>query len=175
MPLDANLLEAGPANVYFDGELLGYMGDQLAVAIETNVVPLTGAQAGVSPINKVVSGGRVSVTVPLKEMSLSHIASGVLNAVLTTGATSGERLDIKNRVGLLARSLAKELLIKKIIGGNESALPKDWIVIPEASPAESQVSIPFSPTEQRVVTVTFEAWPDETTGVWAYMGDANPL
>lgn len=172
--LDATLLQMGPGNVYYNGKLLGYMGDQLAVTIETTVTPLTGAQAGSSPLDKVVTGGRVHVAVPLKEINLRHMATGVLNAILVTGATSGMRLDIKNRVGLSARSLAKELRIIKLVGTgsgfNESTDPADTIVMPLASPADSQVVIPFAPTTQREITVTFECWPDSTTGRWAYMG-----
>jgi len=175
MPLNSTLLEMGPANVYFDGVLLGYMGDALAVSIETTVTPLTGAQAGSSPLDKVVTGGRVSVSVPLKEISLSNMATGILNAVLVSGATSGVRLDIKNRVGLSARSLAKVLKIVKLIGSgsgfNESTDPADTIVMPEASPADSVVTIPFAPTTQREIVVTFECWPNDVSGRWAYMGD----
>ena len=176
--LDASLLQMGPANVYFDSVLLGYMGEQLAVTIETTVTPLTGAQAGSSPLDKVVTGGRVHVTVPLKEISLSHMATGILNAVLVSGATSGVRLDIKNRVGLSARSLAKELRIIKLVGSGsgfgESTDPADVIVIPLCSPADSNVVIPFTPTTQREIAVTFEAWPD-ANGRWAYMGDEGAV
>jgi len=174
MPLDNTLLEMGPANVYFDGKLLGYMGDQLAVTIETTVTALTGAQAGSSPLDKVVTGGRVHVAVPIKEISLHHMATGILNAILVSGSVSGTRLDILNRVGLSARSLAKELKIVKLRGTgsgfNESTDPADTIIMPEASPADSSVVIPFAPTTQREIVVTFECWPDATTGRWCYMG-----
>jgi hypothetical protein len=175
MPLNANNLEVGPANVYFDDVLLGYMGDTLALLISTEVVPLTGAQAGTSPINKVVSGGNVTVRVPFKEVTMQNFARAIPNAVLVTGATSGTRLDIKNRVGFLLRSLAKKLVIKKIIAGQETTDPAHIIVIPEATPAESEITFPFSPTEQRILEVTFQAWPDGTTGRWAFMGDEFPL
>jgi len=165
----------GPANVYYDSKHLGYMGDSLAVTIETTVTPLTGAQAGSSPLDKVVTGGRVHVTIPLKEISLERMAGGILNAVLVTGVTSGSRVDIKNRVGLSARAQAKELRIIKLVGTGsgfgESTDPADWIIIPLASPADSNVVIPFAPTTQREMAITFEAWPNDVSGRWAYMGD----
>jgi len=180
--LDSSLLRLGPANVYFDSKHLGYMGDALAVTIETTVTPLLGVQAGTSPLDKVVTGGRVHVAIPIREISLARVASGVLNANLVTGVTSGERLDIKNRVGLSARSLAKELRIIRLIGSGagfgESTDPKDIIVIPLASPAESAVNLPFNLNQQEVV-VTFEAWPNDVSGRWAYIGtetvDGSPL
>lgn len=175
MPLDATQLEVGPANAYFDNVLLGYMGDNMSINIETAVVPLTGAQAGTSPLDKVVSGGRVFVTVPLKEITLTFMAKGILNSTLVTGATSGTRLDVKNNVGLSARSLARELRVIKVVGTTESVLAEDRFIFPEASPADSTVVFPFSPTEQRVIEVTFEAWPNGVTGRWMYVGDETPV
>jgi hypothetical protein len=169
MPNDATLLEAGPANVYFDNQILGYMGEELALHIEPSVIALTGAQAGTAPLDKVVSGGRVYVTAPLKEWSISRFAKSILLAKLGAGAASG-RLDLINTVGLSARSLAKELKIVKIIAGVETTDPNHIIVFPEASPADSPITIPFSPTTQRQVGVTFEAWPNATTNRWGYMG-----
>lgn len=172
--LDSTLLRLGPANVYFDSKHLGYMGDSLAVTIETSTTPLTGVQAGTSPLDKVVTGGRVHVSIPIKEISLSRTAIGVLNAVLTTGVTSGARLDIKNRVGLSARSLAKELRIIRLIGSGagfgESTDPDDIIVIPLASPSDSSMNLPFNLNQQEIV-VEFEAWPNDVSGRWAYIGD----
>ena len=69
------------------------------------------------------------------------------------------------------RSLAKKLTLKKIVGGVESALVKDHLIIPEASPVEGELSVAFTPTDQRVLAATFEAWPDDTTGRWAFFGD----
>jgi hypothetical protein len=171
--LDSSLLRLGPANVYFNSVHLGYMGDSLAVTIETNVTPLTGVQAGTSPLDKIVTGGRVHVSIPIKEISLGRMAGGILNAVLVGHAVSG-RVDIKNRVGLSARSLAKELRIIRLIGSGEgfgeSTLPQDIFVIPEASPAESQVALPFNLSQQEMV-ITFEAWMNDTTRIWGYFGD----
>lgn len=170
MPLDASLLEVGPANVYYDNVLLGFMGDDLAVTIATEATPLTGAQTGSIPQDKVVSGGSFRVTVPFKEISLQNFARAIPNAILVTGATSGTRVDFVSQVGKSMRALAKKLEIRKFRGGSESTDPKDFLVIPFASPVDGEVTIPFHPTEQRVITATFEAWPD-ASGRWAFAGD----
>lgn len=169
MPLDATLLEVGPANVYFEGVLLGFMGEDLAVTIATSATPLTGAQTGDIPQDKVVSGGSFRVTVPFKEISLANISKAIPNAVLVTAGTTG-RIDFKSRVGQSLRTLARELKIIKFRDGVESVLGKDRLVIPLASPVDAEVVIPFSPTTQRVIVATFEAWPD-VNGRWAFMGD----
>jgi hypothetical protein len=113
------------------------------------------------------------VKVPLKELSLSKMATGLLNSGLISGI-SGTRLDFKNKVGLSARDQAKELRIVSLVGGIETTDTSRIYVIPTCSPADSAVKIPFSPTEQRVVEITFEAWPSDATGRWMYLGDQNP-
>lgn len=171
MPLDATLLECGPANVYFDGVLLGYMGEALQVSIGTEATPLTGAQTGNVAHNKVVSGGHFRVTVPFKEVSAKNISLGVANSVFVSSGS----LIFKVRAGRPMRQDAKVMTIVKLVGGDEgfgeSTLPEDTLTIPECSPVDSEVVIPFHPTEQRVIAATFEAWPDEN-GVWAYFGAA---
>lgn len=174
MPLNSALLEVGPANVYYDGVLLGFMGEELAVTIATEATPLTGAQTGTIPQDKVVSGGSFRITVPFKEISLENFARAIPNAVLITGATSGQRLEFRSRVGQSLRALAKPLQIKKILGGVESTQTRDHLTIPLASPVDGEVTIPFHPTEQRVITATFEAWPDPNQNHrWAYWGDST--
>ncbi len=172
MTLDATKLEVGPANVYLEESsvevLLGYLGEDLSVAMATTASPLTGAQKGETPLDKVVSGGSFKVTVPFKEISLENFARAFPNSTLTGDKA---RVDFLPRVGLSMRSLAKKMTIKKILGGVESALAKDHLVIPLASPVDAEVSFTYSPTAQRVIKATFEAWPDDVTGRWAYMGD----
>ena len=172
---DSTKLEVGPCNVYlYEGAQdvdLGYMGDALVVAMSTEAVPLTGAQKGTVPLDKVVTGGSFRVTVPFKEIKPKNFSRAFPNAVFVGTEGAVERVDFKPRVGLSLRAQAKKLTLKKIIGGVESTSKSDHIVIPLASAVDAEVSVTFSPTEQRVINATFEAWPDDATGRWAYMGD----
>lgn len=174
--LDATLLEVGPANVYIDdgspapGLLLGFMGDELAVTMSTEVSILTGAQRGTVPLDKVVSGGFFRVTVPFKEISLENLQLGFPNSELFI--LGGTRVDFKPKVGLSMLSLAKKMTIIKLIGGVESLLAEDTLVIPLASPSDTEVVFPYHPTEQRIILATFEAFPDPANNDrWAFMGD----
>jgi hypothetical protein len=175
MPLDSSKLETGPANVYFDNVLLGYVGEGVVLHIETTATPLRGAQAGETPLDKVVTGGQVYCEVPLREITLPNIAKGIANAILVTGAVSGTRVDITNRVGLSLRSIAKQLKLAKIKAGVESTLPADIYMFPYASAADAPVTIAFHPTNQREIMVRFEVWPDATTNRWGYIGDVAPV
>ena len=74
--------------------------------------------------------------------------------------------------GLASALIFGELFFKPLgAAGVESALVKDHLIIPEASPVEGELSVAFTPTDQRVLAATFEAWPDDTTGRWAFFGD----
>ncbi len=170
MPSSANL-ELGPCNIYLyetgADQNVGYLGN-VTVKLGAEASALTGAQKGTSPLDKILTGGGVQVTVEFKEMTLKNFSRAYPHAVLTA---DGNRVDFTNRVGLSLRSLAKKLTLKKIVGGVESVLKKDWLIIPEASPAEGELSVSFTPTDQRVLAATFEAWPNDTTGRWGYFGD----
>ncbi len=172
MTYDATKLEVGPANVYLEegGQdvLLGFLGDDLTVTMATTSTELTGAQTGDVPQDEVVSGGKFQVTVPLKEISLENLARAFPNCTITGDKS---RVDFKPRVGLSLRSIAKKLTIKKLVGGVESALKKDWLIIPEASPVAGEVTFTYHPTTQRVINATFKAWPQGADNRWAYMGD----
>lgn len=185
MSINANLLELGPANVYYDENgdgvpelFLGAMGDELAVTMATEASPLTAAQTGTVPQAKVVTGGSFKVTIPFKEIALRNFQRAFPNATYTSGV-GGERVDFLPRVGLNLRTIAKKMKIVKLLGGTESTDPNDIMIIPLAAPADTEVVIPFSPTEQRMITATFEAWPQSVAvppfgfvaNRWAFMGD----
>lgn len=155
---------------------VGYLGDEVAFQVTTEAANLTGAQAGNTPLDKVVIGGMVKVVIPFKEISLDNLRRGVPSARVTQNATATKRrVDFVVAVGQSMRqTLSVKMTIKKIKGGFESPLPADHIIIPEISPAEGEVNFPFAPTTQRVIMTNWYAWPNDVTGRWAFMGDENP-
>jgi hypothetical protein len=168
---DSDNLELGPCNIYLEEDGLdvnvGYLG-KVTLKLSSTASPLTASQKGTSPLDKVLTGGSVQVAIEFKEMTLENFARAYPHAVLSAGKT---RVDLTNRVGLSLRSLAKQLTLKKIVGGMESVLSKDILIIPEASPVEGDMSIEFDEATQRVLAATFDAWPNDTTGRWCFWGD----
>jgi hypothetical protein len=175
---DFDELELGPANVYYgdpagsgaDAErFLGVMGEDLSITMSVETSPLTGAQFGSIPLNKVIIGGSFQFTIPFKEISLANIALAFGNSESYTGGVA-----FKPRVGRDLRSLAKPLrLVKFALGGDESTDPEDTFVFYLVSPTDAEVTLSFGPTEQRVLSATFEAWPDDAhDGAWGYCGVA---
>jgi hypothetical protein len=168
---DSRNMELGSCNIYLTESNIdvnvGYLGN-VTVKFSTQASPLTASQRGTIPVDKVISSGGAQVTIEFKELTLQNYARAFPGAVLTG---DGNRVDFINRVGLSLRSIAKKLTLKKIIGGTESALTKDHVIFPEASPVEGDLSVVFEPATQRVLAATFDAWPNDTTGRFAYIGD----
>jgi hypothetical protein len=148
---------------------IGFLGEGLQVVVGTESTPLTGAQTGNVAQNEVISGGSVLITVPFKEIKMENFRRAIPNSRLYTDGTK-QRVAFAVRVGQKMRDLAVKMEIRKVVGGVEATDVNDILVIPEASPVAGEVTIPFSPTDQREITATFRAWPD-AKGAWAYFGD----
>lgn len=149
----------------------GFVDVDTAWRARTEAVPLTAAQFGTIPIDKVISGGSFVFTLPFKQINLENLQRAIPNAVLLRGAGALQRLDFVARVGQSMRALAFKMEIRKFRAGGESARPQDIVVIPEVSPVDGEVLHAYHPTTQRVITGTFEAWPDTLSGRWAFGGD----
>jgi len=172
-------LEMGPANVYWGdpagtGEaaerFLGTMGDDLAITMSTETSPLTGAQFGNIPLNKVIVGGSLTIAIPFKEINLDNIQMAFGHSEKYTGGVK-----FKPHVGGDMRSLAKPMRIVKLTGvaGAESTDPEDTFIFYLVSPTDAEVVLTFAPTEQRVLMGNFEAWPDSANDdAWGHAGTA---
>ena len=146
------------------------MGEATAVNIAAAAAPITAHLTGTQPRDKVISGGSFQFAIPFKEMTLANFALAFPNAILIEGAGGLQRLDFAVRIGeSLRKSRGTKLILRKVIGGVESTDPDDILTVPEASPVDAQVSLAYSPTEQRVLAAVFEAWPD-TNGRVAFWG-----
>jgi hypothetical protein len=151
---------------------LGALSDETSVNVSSSAAPLTAHLTGNQPRDKVTTGGVFQIVSGLKEITLENFALGFANAILLEGAGGLQRLDFTILVGeSLRRSRATRLELRKVIGGTESANPNDILVVPECSPVDAQVTLPFNVTEQRIINVTLEAWPDGF-GRLAYFGTA---
>jgi hypothetical protein len=140
---------------------LGGLSDETAVNISASAAPLTAHLTGTQPRDKVVTGGSFQIVAGLKEISLDNFALAFPNAILIEGAGGLRRLDFTVRTGeSLRKSRGTRMQLRKVIGQVESANPDDILTIPEASPVDAEVSLAFSVTDQRILTATFEAWPD---------------
>lgn len=168
----ANLAKAlGPCNVYFE-ELgadvdVGYLGT-VTVNIATESAPLTASQKGTSPVDGIVTGGKVTVTIEFAELTFENFARVYPGATVTG---DGDRVDFLLSVGTSLRSLAKQVTLKKIVGGDESTDPADWLIFPELSPDAGEISLAFDAETQRRIVGNFTAWPGDADNRFCYFGD----
>lgn len=140
---------------------LGALSDETTVNISSSTAPLTAHLTGTQPRDKVVTGGTFQILTGLKEITPENFALAFANAILIEGANGLKRLDFTVRAGeSLRKSRGTRLQLRKVVGGTESTDPNDILTVPEASPVDAEVTLPFNVTDQRVVNATFEAWPD---------------
>jgi hypothetical protein len=140
---------------------LGALSDETSLNISASAAPLTAHLTGIQPRDKVITGGSFQIVAGLKEITLENFARAFPNAILLEGADGLKRLDFTIQAGQSLRTTrGTKMQLRKVRGNVESTDPSDILTIPEASPVDAEVNLAFSVTDQRVLTATFEAWPD---------------
>ena len=140
---------------------LGGLSDETSLNISASAAPLTAHLTGIQPRDKVITGGSFQIVAGLKEITLENFARAFPNAILLEGADGLQRLDFTIQAGQSLRTTrGTKMQLRKVRGNVESTSPADILTIPEASPVDAEVNLAFSVTDQRVLTATFEAWPD---------------
>jgi hypothetical protein len=140
---------------------LGALSDETSLNISASAAPLTAHLTGIQPRDKVITGGSFQIVAGLKEITLENFARAFPNAILLEGADGLKRLDFTIQAGQSLRTTrGTKMQLRKVRGNVESTAPADILTIPEASPVDAEVNLAFSVTDQRILTATFEAWPD---------------
>ena len=165
MPMSG--LDLGPCQVLFGTEGaetdLGKTEGGVEVAFTTDVADLASDQHGTSPEDQVIVGQGATITVPLAEYTLEHLATA-LNQTL-----DGDVIDGANLVGTKMSTKAQSLLLKKYVNGAVSTDQDDWMRFPKAAPQGSP-TIRFSKSDQRIIEVVFTAFPDDSDNLY-YIGE----
>lgn len=163
---EASLSGGSDTGVEFD---LGGLGDETTVTVSSTIGDLTAAQLGTDPVDGVITGGGLTVAVPMKEFSMRHMAFGVLSSQHLEGADGLERLDFVIRVGESVRQArSTRMKLVPIIGGVETSDPNEILTLPEAGPTGGEVTLAYGNT-QRVMAAVIRAWPSPT-GVLGFLG-----
>ena len=149
---------------------VGALGEGLQVVIATETSPLTAAQSGNLSQDEVVSGGRFEITVPFKEITMQNLERAIPGAYISSNGDDPpvRTLEFYVSVGASMRARATRLEIRPLIGGNETADPEEILVVYEASPSGSEVTLAYHPTDQREIAATFRGWPSSTGLFGAY-------
>ena len=136
----------------------------------TSKQDVTVDQYGDTVVKSIEKGKSAQVTVPFALHDLDKLAEVITNAVLTTDGTdpTRKRIDVKSQAGYNMLDGAKKLVIKPT---DPSASANDWITIPLAG-AMADPEYTFDADNERVVNITFVAYPDLDQGGLLYvLGD----
>jgi hypothetical protein len=171
------MLDLGPCQVLFGdpgNEVdLGVTSGGVRFIDEISTQDLTTDQFGESPVDSVVTGRNVRVECKFADIRQNlELWAKVLPGAQLTGTPPNQKLTVKRNVGENDRSVAKRLILKRIVGDVPSTDKRDWIICPIATPRASP-SLDFDATTQRALDVTFKIYPDLTTGVYYIMGDES--
>lgn len=143
-----------PARLEYGGTSLGETQGGVNVTVEfetaTSLADITGNTARI----KAVQGVTAQVTAPLTEPSLTQLLAVYPNATQPNDV----RVHFGNPVGQDLVDLADELIIKPIIGQTVTTDDAKFIYVPKASVVPNW-DIIWSPSEQKIYAVTFEAHP----------------
>lgn len=136
----------------------------------TSKQDITVDQYGDTVVKSILKGRTAQVTVPFALHDLDKLAEVIPNSTLVTDATTPtkKKIVVKSQAGYDMLTNAKKLVIKPT---DPAATPNDWITIPLAG-AMADPEYTYDSDNERVVNITFVAYPDLTTdGTLYVIGD----
>jgi len=165
-------LDLGPCAVYFgvagSEADLGKTEGGVVVTFAEDVADLKSDQFGTQPEDQVITGHGASVKIPLADYTLDTLATVLNRSKLALSGDHG--IKGSGLVGTKKSAQAKSLIVKKYVDGAVSTDSDDWITFPAAAPLPN-FDVSFSKDNQRIIEVTFMAYPYGADDVLYYIGD----
>lgn len=150
--------DLGPCQVTWDTTDLGATLGGVTFKEDLKVVDIKEDGHGDTPVDSVFMGRNVSVECKFTRSTLEQLEKLIESSV--KGATN---LAVKNSVGNAMYSRAKELILKPLVDNIPSVTTSEWLHVHKAYPVAA-VNFGFDASGQRIVNVTFRAFPDQTSG-----------
>lgn len=114
---------------------------------------------GDAPVDDVPMGRIVLVEADFTRLTLLQLAK-----VIHGSSGDSNTLLVPNKAGCAVYDLAKQIIIKPLCDGNViSADTDEWTYVFKAYPFEA-IELNYNKDDQRVVHITFKAYPDNTSG-----------
>jgi len=166
-------LELGPCQVLFgtagSEADLGKTQGGVRITFSEDVADLLSDQYGTQPEDQVITGHSADIAMPLAEYSITNLALALNQTKKQLGAQEGFKGS--SLVGTNLSTKGQSLLLKKYVSGVVSTDENDFIRFPVAAPTGS-FEIPFDGSNQRIIEVTFKAFPD-SNDVLYFIGDED--
>lgn len=162
--------ELSPCRVTYGGVDLGAT-DKVSVKIEETLADLKADQMGTTPIDKKVSGFKVTIETALDEVQLKANWKAIFpaNKLVTQGGNSSFYFD--SQVGQSMIALAKPLILHPLSKVNADKSTDIYVWLATAMPTTDLV---YSSTEQQKMKVVFDVYPDFTTQPPRFMLYGDP-
>ena len=175
------LLVLGPAEIWFgtagSERQLGAMVGGMTLNGEFMTADIKKDPYGDGPYDQVFVGTNVNIEGNLADLRFDALADTIPGTTLTDdgdATPTQSKLQFASPVGTNLRSIAKQLIIKPTVGGVATADQNKWYTFAIAA-AIPTIRLAFSVTEQSVMPIRFQVFPDTTTTqVLGYKGYASP-
>lgn len=159
---DATKVKLGTCNIIANGTDVGHSAGGCEGSYEPTYTDITVDMYGSTPVNKVLTGEKMTAKVPFAESTLANLLLAI-----PQGTASATKLTIGSKAGKLASADAISLVLhpQANAAGDRS---EDFVILKAV--ASSPVMLPYKNEGARVFEVTFEGIIDETKADGAYLG-----
>lgn len=170
---DAQNINIGPCKVLLNNTNLGFTKGGVEVTVESETHEVVVDQHGSTPVDELIIGRMVTVTVPLAETTLDTLVATMPGATLIGNAT--KKVEIPTGVGLSLLDSAEELVLrpqaKTVELGSASGSDEEDrdFTVPRAATA-GNMTFAYKLDEERIYNVTFKGYPD-ANNIIAILGD----
>jgi hypothetical protein len=162
--------DLGPCQVSWGSDDLGPTLGGVVFKEEVHSVDIKEDGHGDTPVDAVFTGRIVTVECKFTRSSLTQ-----LEAMITSSTAGGSNLKVVNTVGDQMFANAEELILKPLVNNTASATTTEWLHVHKTYPVAA-VEFGYDNSGQRIINVTFRAFPDDTSGqvgeIWR-MGPAS--
>lgn len=151
-------VKLGVCTVEFDSVDLGYTKGGVEVEVQTSTHEVTVDQMGETPIDEIVMGRTVQVTVPMAETTLENLVKIMPGSTLITDTATPtkKKVVVQTGVSISLLSLAKKLRLRpKGTTGSD-----DFTVLKAMTSGAIQFA--YQTDNERVFNVVFKGYADET-------------
>jgi hypothetical protein len=152
-------LRIGTFDVYVNNVLQGYTKGGQDVMFNHEYVDMTVDQYGSTPLDKILSGQDLRVTIRYAEITRTTLAAALPDAQFNQGSGGDSKIGFGREAGFSLRSVAKELRLHPRNKASND-LSEDiyiWLAAPI-----NNIELPYRVDEQRVLEVEYQAFVDES-------------
>lgn len=150
--------DLGPCQVLWDNTDLGPTFGGVSFKEEVHSVDIKEDGHGDTPVDAIFTGRLDSIECKFTRSTLAQ-----LEKMITASTAGGTNLKVINTVGDQMFADSKELILKPLVNNTASATTTEWLHVHRTYPIAA-VEFGYDNANQRIISVTFRAFPDDTSG-----------